>query len=154
MSSQHLLNPNYHLSSLTWTTGSRCTRPSHKKQEIKELGCFLGDKLKDQNMANQKKDGHLHSEEQNGAPRRTQTDVIEWMSISKEKIPSREQLVSQGGDAEKQRQRAQKFQSVTITSEVAQSCPAPWTIAYQAPPSMGFSRQEYWSGLPLSPVQF
>ena len=25
----------------------------------------------------------------------------------------------------------------------------PWTEAYQAPPSMGFSRQEYWSGLPL-----
>ena len=24
-----------------------------------------------------------------------------------------------------------------------------WTVAYQAPPSMGFSRQEYWSGLPL-----
>ena len=24
-----------------------------------------------------------------------------------------------------------------------------WTIAYQAPPSMGFSRQEYWSGLPF-----
>ena len=24
----------------------------------------------------------------------------------------------------------------------------PWTAAYQAPPSMGFSRQEYWSGLP------
>ena len=23
----------------------------------------------------------------------------------------------------------------------------PWTVAYQAPPSMGFSRQEYWSGL-------
>ena len=30
----------------------------------------------------------------------------------------------------------------------------PWTAAYQAPPSMGFSRQEYWSGLPLpSPRQ-
>ena len=29
----------------------------------------------------------------------------------------------------------------------------PWTAAYQAPPSMGFSRQEYWSGSPLpSPV--
>ena len=29
----------------------------------------------------------------------------------------------------------------------------PWTAAYQAPPSMGFSRQEYWSGVPLpSPV--
>ena len=25
----------------------------------------------------------------------------------------------------------------------------PWTSAYQAPPFMGFSRQEYWSGLPL-----
>ena len=25
----------------------------------------------------------------------------------------------------------------------------PWTAAYHAPPSMGFSRQEYWSGLPL-----
>ena len=25
----------------------------------------------------------------------------------------------------------------------------PWTVAHQAPPSMGFSRQEYWSGLPF-----
>ena len=25
----------------------------------------------------------------------------------------------------------------------------PWTVAYQAPPSMGFSRQENWSGLPF-----
>ena len=25
----------------------------------------------------------------------------------------------------------------------------PWTLAYQAPLSMGFSRQEYWSGLPF-----
>ena len=25
----------------------------------------------------------------------------------------------------------------------------PWTAAFQAPPSMGFSRQEYWSGVPL-----
>ena len=25
----------------------------------------------------------------------------------------------------------------------------PWTVAYQAPTSMGFSRQEYWSGLPF-----
>ena len=25
----------------------------------------------------------------------------------------------------------------------------PWTAAYQAPPSMGFSRQEYWRGVPL-----
>ena len=37
-------------------------------------------------------------------------------------------------------------------SEVTQSCPTlcdPWTVAHQAPPSMGFSRQESWSGLPF-----
>ena len=28
-------------------------------------------------------------------------------------------------------------------------CATPWTAAYQVPPSMGFSRQEYWSGLSL-----
>ena len=27
----------------------------------------------------------------------------------------------------------------------------PWIVAYQAPPSMEFSRQEYWSGLPFPP---
>ena len=27
--------------------------------------------------------------------------------------------------------------------------PTPWTVAYQAPPSMEFSRQVYWSGLPF-----
>ena len=26
---------------------------------------------------------------------------------------------------------------------------APWTVAHQAPPSMEFSRQEHWSGLPF-----
>ena len=37
-------------------------------------------------------------------------------------------------------------------SEVAQLCPTlsdPMAAAHQVPPSMGFSRQEYWSGLPL-----
>ena len=41
---------------------------------------------------------------------------------------------------------------VKSESEVAQSCPTlatPWTAAYQAPPSMGFSRQKYWRGVPL-----
>ena len=28
-------------------------------------------------------------------------------------------------------------------------CAAPWTAAHQAPPSLGFSRQEHWSGLPF-----
>ena len=30
----------------------------------------------------------------------------------------------------------------------------PWTVAHQAPPSMGFSRQEYWSGLPLPSLAY
>ena len=37
---------------------------------------------------------------------------------------------------------------------VTKSCPTlatPWTVAHQAPLSMGFSRQEYWSGLPFPP---
>ena len=41
---------------------------------------------------------------------------------------------------------------VKSESEVTLSCPTlatPWTAAYQAPPSMGFSRQKYWSGVPL-----
>ena len=44
---------------------------------------------------------------------------------------------------------------VKSESEVTQSCPAlsDSMAAYQAPLSMGFSRQEYWSGVPLpSPV--
>ena len=36
----------------------------------------------------------------------------------------------------------------------AQLLVTPWTAAHQAPPSMGFSRQEYWNGVPLpSPIQ-
>ena len=40
-------------------------------------------------------------------------------------------------------------------SEVTLSCPTLcdpwWTVAHQAPVSMGFPRQEYWSGLPFPP---
>ena len=42
-------------------------------------------------------------------------------------------------------------------SEVAQLCPTlsdPQTTAHQAPPSTGFSRQEYWSGVPLPSPNF
>ena len=42
------------------------------------------------------------------------------------------------------------FASVESESEVAQLCPTPltpWTVSHQAPSSMEFSRQEYWSGL-------
>ena len=40
---------------------------------------------------------------------------------------------------------------VVVVVKVTQVCPtlaAPWTVACQAPLSMGFSRQEYWSGMP------
>ena len=53
---------------------------------------------------------------------------------------------------------------VKSESEVTQSCPTlsnpqllatPWTAAYQASLSMGFSKQEYWSGVPVpSPLTF
>ena len=36
-------------------------------------------------------------------------------------------------------------------SIVSDSFATPWTIACQSPPSMRFSRQEYWSGLPFPP---
>ena len=45
-----------------------------------------------------------------------------------------------------------QYMKVKSESEVAQSCltlATPWTAAYQALPPMGFSRQEYWSGVPL-----
>ena len=38
-----------------------------------------------------------------------------------------------------------KVKSLSCVQLVA----TPWTAAYQAPPSMEFSRQEYWSGVPL-----
>ena len=46
---------------------------------------------------------------------------------------------------------------VKSESEVAQSCPTlatPWTAAHQASPSMGFSKQKYWSEVPLPSLLF
>ena len=48
------------------------------------------------------------------------------------------------------------YLDVKSESEVSQLCPTlvtSWTVAYQAPLSMGFSRQEYWSGVPLPSLQ-
>ena len=46
-----------------------------------------------------------------------------------------------------------KFKMNSVSSVQSLSCvqlfTTPWTAAYQGPPSMGFSRQEYWSGVPL-----
>ena len=49
-------------------------------------------------------------------------------------------------------QRRMKWSEVKSLSRVRLFA-TPWTVDNQAPPSMGFSRQEYWSGVPLpSPV--
>ena len=36
---------------------------------------------------------------------------------------------------------------------MSDSFETPWTVAHQAPLSLGFTRQEYWSGLPFSPLE-
>ena len=59
-------------------------------------------------------------------PRILQARILEWVAIS--------------------------FSNTCTHAKSLQSCPilcAPWTAAHQAPLSVGFSRQEYWSGLPF-----
>ena len=41
------------------------------------------------------------------------------------------------------------FESQSISHSVVPNFVTPWTLASQAPLSMEFSRQEYWSGLPF-----
>ena len=43
----------------------------------------------------------------------------------------------------------ENYPSVTSMCSVVSNSESLWTVAYQAPPSMGFSRPEYWSGLPF-----
>ena len=38
---------------------------------------------------------------------------------------------------------------VSVSRSVVSDSVTPWTVACQAPPSMGFSRQEYWCGFPF-----
>ena len=48
--------------------------------------------------------------------------------------------------------RSQDHVGMGCYGAVAKSClthGTPWTVTHQAPPSMGFSRQEYWSGVPF-----
>ena len=58
-----------------------------------------------------------------------QARTLEWVAISSSK--------------------AWKWKVKVKSLSRARLLATPWTAAYQAPPSMGFSRQEYWSGLPL-----
>ena len=41
--------------------------------------------------------------------------------------------------------------AVLCCAKLLQSCPTLWTVACQAPLSMGFSKQEYWDGLSFPP---
>ena len=58
-----------------------------------------------------------------------QARTLEWVAIS-------------SSDAWKWKVKVKSVSCVWLLA-------TPWTAAYQAPPSMGFSRQEYWRGLPL-----
>ena len=62
-------------------------------------------------------------------PRILQARTLEWVAIS-------------FSNAWKWKVKVKSFSHVWLFA-------TPWTAAYQAPPSMGFSRQEYWSGVPL-----
>ena len=44
-----------------------------------------------------------------------------------------------------------KVKSEIVSYSVVSDSATPWTVAHQAPLFMGFSRQEYWSGLPFPP---
>ena len=62
-----------------------------------------------------------------------QARTLEWVAIS-------------FSNAWKWKVKVKSLSSVQLS-------PTPWTAAYQAPPSMGISRQEYWSGVPLPSPQ-
>ena len=62
-----------------------------------------------------------------------QARILEWVAIS-------------SSNAWKWKIKAKSFSRVWLLA-------TSWTAAFQGPPSMGFSRQEYWSGVPLpSPI--
>ena len=60
-----------------------------------------------------------------------QARVLEWVAIS-------------FSNAGKWKMKVKSLSRVRLLA-------TPWTVAYQAPLSMGFSRQEYWSGVPVHP---
>ena len=70
------------------------------------------------------------------------------LNIQKTKIMASGPITSWQIDEETVEATADGCCAVLSCSVVSDSV-TPWTVAYQAPPSMGFSRQEYWSGLPF-----
>ena len=62
-------------------------------------------------------------------PEILQARILEWVAIS-------------FSSAQKRKAKAKSLSHVRLFAIL-------WTVAHQAPPSMGLSRQEYWSGVPL-----
>ena len=72
-----------------------------------------------------------------------QARTLEWIAIS---------FSNAGKWKVKVKKKKEKEKKVKVKSlSHIQLLATPWTTAYQAPPSMGFSRQKYWSGVPLHP---
>ena len=67
-----------------------------------------------------------------------QAKILEWVAMS----------ASRGSYTIFQTYQTNKRKKVKLLSHI-QLFATPWTVAYQASPSMGFSRQEYWSRLPF-----
>ena len=65
-----------------------------------------------------------------------QARILEWVAIS-----------SRGSS--RLRDRTGISHVSCIGRRILRLLATPWSAAYQAPPSMGFARQEYWSGVPL-----
>ena len=71
-----------------------------------------------------------------------QARTLEWVAIS---------FSNAGKWKVKVKSESEKWKWKVKVKSLSHVWPSaiPWTSAYQAPPYMGFSRQEYWSGVPL-----
>ena len=75
-----------------------------------------------------------------------QARTLEWVAISFSNFSSNFLYVCWCSDWNTVKMKVKSLSRVQLFA-------TPWTVAHQAPPSMGVSRQEYWSGVPLpSPV--
>ena len=77
-------------------------------------------------------------------PKWGSTRLVDWPDAT---LPSIQSSQVQG----KHNPENQSLHALLSRFSCARHFATLWTIAHQAPPSMGFSRQEYWSGLPCPP---
>ena len=83
-------------------------------------------------------------------------DLVTLMSLSATELRESAHPYSAGKLSWKLRVKKKKLTHLNylVVVLVTKSCPTlvtPWTVALQAPLSMGFPRHEYWSGLPFPP---